>query len=196
MRCNMEEEIFYQVREKNYKAIPYKKIDYRGKLIYVENDTKKGYVNRNGKEVIPCIYDSVTSFNEGYAIARDEENNCFIYNEDGQIVGKSKYPYQFVSSFHNGYALVAWHRNYRSSFNYIDYTGRELLVVDYNYYGSYNYGSNFKDGYAIVEFINREVYIIDTKGNAHPELFTEFKKLNKGYRNIMRYMKETLPRMN
>lgn len=180
----MEEEKFYQITEKNYKAKPYKIIDSTGKLILVENSQKYGYINRKGQDIIPCIYNGITDFSEGYAIARDEDNNCFIYNEEGQIVAKSVMPYQFVSSFHNGYAVVSWYHHYRSSFNYINYEGRELLFVDYNGYGSYDYGSIFKDGYALVEFLGNKVYIIDTKGNAHPEFFAGFKKLYKDYRSI------------
>ncbi len=68
-------------------------------LITVSKDNKFGAVDTAGKEIVPFEYDSLSTFTEGYAVARIDENSFYIdtnnnrysiKDESGKIVQPSE----------------------------------------------------------------------------------------------------------
>ena len=53
---------------------------------------KWGYKDENGKIVIPCIYESVTTFNCSIALVL-KNNEWRLIDEEGNLIPKSKYDY-------------------------------------------------------------------------------------------------------
>ena len=49
------------------------------------NEGLWGFVNKDGQEQIPCIYDEVHDFNDGYCVVRDFNNLCLI-DKKGKLI--------------------------------------------------------------------------------------------------------------
>ena len=78
--------------------------DFHGGLAIVKKNNKYGYINKLGKEVIPCQYDEVFDFNEDLAVVR--KNNKYGYiNKLGRVV--IHYQFDEAYKFSNGLAIVA-----------------------------------------------------------------------------------------
>ena len=58
---------------------------------YVRLKKKYGYVDSNGKEVIPCTYSSVGAFNEHGIVWVNKDGKYGIYNHDGKVILPVKY---------------------------------------------------------------------------------------------------------
>ena len=87
-------------------------------LLDCDGNHKYGYIDKEGKEVIPFIYDHASSFNEG--LARVEKNGKFGYIDK---TGKLVIPYQWndASSFRDGMAEV---KDADDKTYFIDKTGK------------------------------------------------------------------------
>lgn len=72
-------------------------------LIHVEVDSKFGFINREGREVITPIYEDYLSFSEGL-IAMKRNGKWGFLNQEGNIV--IPIMYDQVKSFEGGYAVV------------------------------------------------------------------------------------------
>lgn len=57
-------------------------------LVLALGKNKYGYINKSGKEVIPCIYDSAEDFEGGFALVR-QGNREFFIDRDGKEVSFS-----------------------------------------------------------------------------------------------------------
>ena len=131
-------------------------------LARITRDGKTGYVNKEGKEVIPCKYDGATMFCEGMAsvceihFLPEEEwtEECSDYSTEGFIdkTGREVTPckYDEAYSFHEGLALV----KLDGKCGYIDKTGCEVIPLQYDF------AREFHDGLALLE----DQYFIDKSG--------------------------------
>ncbi|NDW09331.1 WG repeat-containing protein [Dysgonomonas sp. 520] len=79
------------------------KESFNKKLFVIDSNEKYGFIDKTGKEVIPCIYDFAQPFSEGMAIVKRDDKYGFI-NTKGRGVIPCKYDY--VESFKNGLAIV------------------------------------------------------------------------------------------
>ena len=76
-------------------------------LARVKLNGKWGFVNTQGKEVIPLMYDNVDFFSEGLSrvsLGDDETGKWGFVNTQGKEVIPLKYDYAW--SFHEGLAIV------------------------------------------------------------------------------------------
>jgi WG containing repeat len=70
-------------------------------------DHKSGYINKNGKLLIPCRYAEANGFSEGLASARNELNGLWGFiNKRGDWVIKQRFTQVPSEGFKNGLALI------------------------------------------------------------------------------------------
>jgi hypothetical protein len=80
-------------------------------MTWVKLNGKFGFIDRAGREVIPCIYDDAYKFTEGFAVVK--LNNKFGFIDK---LGKQVIPiiYDYASSFNRGIAKVSSNGKYYS----------------------------------------------------------------------------------
>lgn len=99
-----------------------------------------GYMDANGKVVIPATYMKATDFSEGYAWVEKTLGEPQLIDKTGKVVfapGK----YNYYSDVVNGKFYIQ--RSNSDNLEYYDITGKKLAV--------FNNGMPFYDGYAFVE---------------------------------------------
>jgi len=116
--------------------------------------TMWGYIDTDGNEVIPYIYDSAQSFIDGLALVRQDGKSGFI-NAAGNIV--IPLIYDSAQAFTEDFAVVS--KN--GMFGFIDRRGNTVIPL------TYNDASSFDNGIAAVRSGN-SFSQIDSSGN---ELF-------------------------
>jgi len=127
-------------------------------LYRVIKDKKYGFLNRSGEEVIPCIYDDVSIFKNGKAIAKINKNKFYITteNEKKPKLHKSYSTIQPFSEF--GFSIVT--NNEFSGiidtngieiiptiYEYIEETDKHFIIRKNNYFGVFN-----KKGRIVIPF--------------------------------------------
>ena len=122
-----------------------------GKNEYGYEDYRYGYIDKNGKEVVPCQYDYVNAFSEGLAKVADGDYKHGFVDVNGNEVIPCQYGY--VRNFSDGLAAVEWNGNY----GFIDKNGD--LAIDTLYHRV----SDFRNGHAVVSR-NGEVFVINKNG--------------------------------
>ncbi len=138
-------------------------------MIPVKKNGKWGFVNKEGKEIIPCIYGAVYDFEDG--VAWVNKDRVEVIQENGQLLiengGKYKLVdkngkdltdaiYSEVSYFSEGLSAVS--RTGYNDYAYIDKTGKELIKT--NYY----FAHEFSEGLAAVITKDSKVGYIDKNG--------------------------------
>ncbi|MBQ5814588.1 MAG: WG repeat-containing protein, partial [Flavobacteriales bacterium] len=63
-------------------------------LAVVEKGEKKGYIDKTGREVVPCIYDDAWNFSEGLAYVRKDGKYGYI-DKTGKEIASYKYDYVY-----------------------------------------------------------------------------------------------------
>ena len=87
----------------------------------VKLNGKYGFIDKTGREVIPCKYDDAESFHEGFAAVKLNGKYGFI-DKTGREVIPCKYDYTF--KFSEGFAAVELNGKY----GFIDKKGKPLLI--------------------------------------------------------------------
>jgi len=126
----------------------YEYIQFNDGMAVVRNlDGKYGFINKQGDEVIPCIYTRAERFREG--LAPVYTNNAFSYVDmTGKVVLKTKY--EGGEPFSEGMAVVYTHSGGRLMCGYIDRKGKEIIKCKY-YDKEGNYAATgFSEGLAAV----------------------------------------------
>ena len=134
-------------------------------------DSKWGFVNLEGEEAIPCIYDdrsmlyNMSYFIGGVArVSTGDPDNGYetgLVDKTGKIIvpiGK----YNFLDDFYEGYAAV---KNAKGKYGFIDTSGKEILPCVYDFYLGGGF-QHFTEG--LIRFTldsNKEGYM-DKNGNA------------------------------
>ena len=124
--------------------VKYNKINFfHDNLASVELDSKKGYINESGKEVIQLKYDYTRSFNEGTAVVGNFEDESYdmlygLINTKGEEIVPLQYDY--INDFFNGLAVI-YKDNY---YGYIDKKGNIKIHL------IYSTAKNFEGNYAVV----------------------------------------------
>ena len=128
---------------------------FREGLSAVKWNGKWGFIDKSGREVVPCKYDFVTPFSEGLAVVY--LNDKFgIIDKSGREVAPCRY--DWVSAFNEGLAKVKLNGKY----GYIDKKGREVVPCKYDLVFS------FRKGLAAVK-LNGKYGFIDKNGNWYDE---------------------------
>ena len=96
-----------------------------------------GYIDKTGKEIIPCKYKEENSFSEGLAVVRKDSFYGYIDKTGKEIIPCQ---YKDAYSFSEGLALVKKDDFY----GYIDKTGKEIIPCQYK--DAYS----FSEGLAVV----------------------------------------------
>lgn len=162
-------------------------------LFAVERNGLWGFINKTGKEVIPCIYDKVDSFSEGLSLVSEQESDPYFININGEKeLVPSSYPSgrRFSEGLFQTFKRIngVWLHGYFDKSGQIticykfrrveDFSEGLAFVQDQNgkigyidhsgeYVISPKYlkGSYFRKGYAVVEDVNNTYLLIDNKGN-------------------------------
>lgn len=106
---------------------------------------KYGYVDLNGKIVIPCIYDNAGDFCECRAAVAIKDKCGFIDRNGKQI---TKLEFDAVSNFSQGFSIVLKGGKY----GVIDKNGKCVIPCEYEFIGPFSHGyalakKNDKYGY-------------------------------------------------
>ena len=142
----------------------------RQPLAAVCKDGRWGYINTSGAIVIPCQFEDVGDFHEGFAYVSNGDGKGFI-NLQGEIV----VPCQFedVGDFHEGFAKVSNDNGY----GFINTQGE--IVVPCQFYDA----SDFYDGIAIVRDRGKdlEYKLINSRGeDVIPDQFFQISDFSDG----------------
>ena len=119
-------------------------------LAKVKLNDKWGFINKDGREVIPCKYDWVNLFLKGLAKVKLNRKYGYI-DRTGREVIPCKY--DGINAFSEGLAKVELNDKY----GYIDRTGREVIPCKYDGIG------DFVEGLALV-ILNWKLGFIDKIG--------------------------------
>lgn len=129
----------------------YGKTNEAGRYVY-------GYLDLEGKEVIPANYDSAGDFNDGKAVVKVKENQYALIDLVGKVL--NTYNYYFVGSLGDG--LLPFSKGINDKYGYMDEKGTVVIEP------KFQWGGNFSEGRAIINmsdnFLNR-YGVIDKKGN-------------------------------
>ena len=55
-------------------------------MAIVEKDDKSGFIDKEGREVIPCMYDAAGSFSEGLAYVKKDDKWGYIDKTGREII--------------------------------------------------------------------------------------------------------------
>ena len=127
--------------------------------VRASNRGKMGFLDLQGKESIPFLYDMVWNFSEGMAEVTIYEKTGekpvprygFIDKDGNEVVSPK---YEESRDFHDGVAAVQT----ADGWGYIDKTGKEILAPQYAWAG------DFTDGKAFVTEKNGKTWLIDKNG--------------------------------
>ena len=129
------------------------------KMTIIHGQEKYGFVNEEGKQVVPCIYEKAGNYSEGLAAVRTGAGWGYI-NQKGTLVIPTVYA--IATQFHEGLAGVMKYREIndikKQSWGFIDKSGKEIISLQYDNVNA------FTDGRAKV-VMDGNSYVIDKKGN-------------------------------
>lgn len=86
---------------------------------------KWGFIDKEGREIVPCQYDDVHDFREGFASVELDGKWGFV-DKDGAVV--ITYKYENAGYFSEGLAPVRMNTKY----GFIDKTGQEVIPCKYD----------------------------------------------------------------
>ncbi len=118
------------------------------------------------------------NFSEGYAYVeyktskKDSLHKNFI-DYDGNLLFDYDLDYEFIGSFHNGYALV---KKVDGQYNFIDKEGKLLFENEWLYEAN-----SFSEGVAWVQSKDGKYYYIDTNGERISSFFDKVESFNCGW---------------
>lgn len=127
---------------------------HEGLAIVVTHENKYGFINKTGKEIIPCQFHSAESFNEGLAPVQNESGLWGYIDQEGKLV--IRYQYRYASRFRNGLASI---ENDEGKYGYIDKKGTEMIPCQFKD------ARSFEDGYGIIQDDNNMYHYIDRESN-------------------------------
>ena len=138
-----------------------------GGYIEAKKKTGKGFIDKTGKEVVPCTFYYLSPFNENLAFYSDKEmgEKYGVINRKGETVLPPQ-PYIRVEPFSNGMAVVAKEVGGFGLSGYIDAMGKEIIAPQYLD------ATSFSPAGAAVVGDGTHVFMIDKKGQklAAPKL--------------------------
>ena len=88
-----------------------------------------GYVDKNGKEVVPCIYQNASMFKDGYAYVQDQDGRYGYINTSGNTVIPFQYEYAF--GYGDGLFTVGHAGQYDTYYGMVDKNNTEVVPIQY-----------------------------------------------------------------
>ncbi|ANF97102.1 WG repeat-containing protein [Paenibacillus bovis] len=156
--------VFYNAQGKEAFALPDHLVpltDFHNQRALVQDTSTKlaGYINTQGKLVIPCIYTATSGFTDGIAFVKKGANDkgAFI-NPAGKQVTTLTQSYDSDYYFSEGLALASSPNG--DKIGYLNKSGS--LAIPYKY----NYGRPFFENAAVVQDNKGNYGFINTKGKA------------------------------
>ena len=127
-------------------------------LAYVirKSDDKYGFIDKNGKVIIPCKWRTAFSFSEGLAPVEDDRGKWGYIDKTGKIV--IPFQWEWANSFSEGLACV---KGENGKYGYIDKTGN--LVIPCKWVRETF--DHFRDGLVLVQDEKYKYHYLDIKGN-------------------------------
>ena len=122
-----------------------------GLAVVVTNHEKKGYINRNGKEVIPCKYDDAFAFLNGLGEVHIDNKKTFVNQEGKEVIPLDNY--ETISNFIYGYITVVLN----GKEGIYDYNGK--LIIPFKYERVIGYEDNI-----MAVRINKKWGFVDKSG--------------------------------
>ncbi|MEW9097346.1 MAG: WG repeat-containing protein [Clostridiaceae bacterium] len=117
-----------------------------------------GYLDLEGKEIIPAKYEEARDFNDGKAVVKLREGEYALIDRNGNII--NTYKYAFVGNLGDG--LLPFQPNIGGNYGYIDIDGKVVIEP------KYSIALPFYQDRAIVnasqDYINK-YGLIDKRGN-------------------------------
>jgi hypothetical protein len=131
-------------------------------LFPIKKNNEWGYINYQGKEVVPTIYSKATDFSNDVGIVLTKNGDTSIVNLIGNV---QLFPYEILLDFSEELALAA----NNGEFFYVDKSGKKKFVLPKNvsYYDggtTLPMASNFSEGIATIYLDNGSVLFIDKNG--------------------------------
>ena len=120
-------------------------------LTRVRNNGKRGFINRQGREVVPCIYDQANYFSSGLCAVSKGGKWFFIDSQGKKVLDCAQCEDAF--GFSEGLAPV----KRKGKWGYINKKGKEVIPFQFGSAGT------FKDDLAPV-MVNKKWGLIDTAG--------------------------------
>ncbi len=154
--------------------------DYHEGLASIKKNSKWGFIDKEGNEVISCKYEEVHDFYEGLAAVKKDGLWGFIDKEGNEVISCEYNNHCIVGDFHDGVARIRKNgkSGYFISWGFIDKEGNEVISCKYDEV------RDFHEGLAAVKkdrkyyFINKTeevvnkvklVYIKDLKKDSAPD---------------------------
>lgn len=119
----------------------------------VSKNKKFGIINRSGEFIVEPTYSSTFKYREGYAIASDESNHDYVYDDQGKLVFEFL---GYLHDFHEGLALAE--DKDLKLYGFIDNTGKFKIKPQYKN------AEDFKNGKAYVLTPDNKLFFIDKDG--------------------------------
>ena len=133
-------------------------------LARIMKDNLYGYIDRTGKEIIPCQYLKAKDFSNGFAIVLDQECKVCIIDKEGnkKAILKEAYNLKDYHSYSNDLALCHFEINFLSCFNYMNKKQEFQITLDNKYQQAYDFVNGFaivvdKNGYGFIDKTGKEV---------------------------------------
>ncbi|MBQ9229883.1 MAG: WG repeat-containing protein [Prevotella sp.] len=131
-------------------------------LANVKREGLNGFIDTEGKEVIPCIYDNVDEFSEGLAAVEKNGAWGFVDTEGKEVIPCI---YDNVDEFSEG--LAAIEKN--GAWGYINKRGKDVIPCIFSIAGSFSegYSSVRKDGFfGVIDKNGKEIlpFLFDNVG--------------------------------
>ena len=114
---------------------------------------KWGYIDKKGKLVIPCKWESADNFSEGLASVQDDNYKWGFIDKTGKVVIPCKW--KFAGKFSEGLASV---KDANEKWGFIDKTGKVVIPCQWEMV------HDFDEGVAAVLDANNTWYLIDKTG--------------------------------
>jgi len=117
-------------------------------LAAVCKDGNWGFIDKSGKEVVPCIYTKVWDYSEGLAAVCKDNKVGFV-----NYIGSEVIPFVYDSVSRDGFSegKVAVEKN--GKWGYIDITGEEIIPFMYDV--DHDMAGSFEEGKATVQIGSR-----------------------------------------
>ncbi|WP_134685786.1 WG repeat-containing protein [Brevibacillus migulae] len=134
-----------------------------GRAIFAQADAQGnslyGYLDRDGKEVIPAKYPSANDFRDGKAVVQLKENEYALIDRNGTTL--HTYPHALVGSLGDG--LMSFKQTPDGLFGYMDEQGKVVISPQFSV------ALPFEKGRAVInaskDFTANLYGLIDKKGN-------------------------------
>lgn len=115
----------------------------------VQKDGKYGYMDKNGRLVIDCIYFQAFDFGQGLALVCRDRTTCGYIDKNNKTRIPFRYHMDFSSRFREGFSRV----DTSQYFGYINRKGEEVIPL--KYYTPYDY-VYFRNG--TVKLLDKDFY--------------------------------------